>query len=89
MMMQGDKKKGIAIILSKMKGEPEEMKKAPMNEAGDETDHEIGYDSAAEEIIKAVESKDPKALKEALRSFVQMCGSEEEDMERSNPEMEE
>ncbi len=26
MMMQGDKKKGIAIILSKMKGEPEEMK---------------------------------------------------------------
>jgi hypothetical protein len=89
-MMMADKgKKGIAIILSKMKGGEEEMKKAPMSEEGAESDHEMGLTSAAEEILRAVKSDNPKALVEAMKAFYDMCGSEEEDMERSNPEMEE
>lgn len=91
MMMVGKDKKqnGLAIILAGMKGKPEEMKKAPMNEEGDVTEYDMGLDSAVEEIMMAVEKKDKKMLKEALKSFITMCEMQEDDEERANPEMEE
>lgn len=39
---------------------------------------EMGLDSAAEEILSAVEAKDASALKEAMKSFMEMCSSESE-----------
>jgi hypothetical protein len=81
-MMMSDKKKGMAtIILSKMGKPSEEMSEVPKNDIGDELDQSAGKDAAAEEILQAVESKDPKALKSALQSMIDMCMNESEDEE--------
>lgn len=77
-MMANDKKKSITLIMNKMRGKPEEMTEAPTNEMGDEVDDSMGLDTAAEEILSAVASKDAKALKEALKSFMEMCDSAED-----------
>lgn len=72
--MAGSKdKKGIAsAILERMSPKPEA---GPMDvPAADEPMD--GLHSAAEEVISAVEAKDPKALVSALKSFIEMCGSE-------------
>lgn len=78
MIMQDDKKKMATIIISRKKPEgPEEMRTAPENENGDEMDSDMGLSSAAEEIMSAMHSKDPAALKAALRSFIEMHLDEE------------
>lgn len=71
-----DNKKNIALIIAKkMNGD---MEPAPESENGNEQDHSIAYKSASEEIMKAVESKSPEALTEALKSFIEMCLSDKE-----------
>jgi len=88
MFMKDDSKKKIAaLIIAKKNPEGEsEMKNAPKDDKDNESSYDMGLDSAAEEIIQAVEAKDAKKIKEALKSFVSMCMSEEEDSERSNEE---
>lgn len=65
-MMAPDKKKDQAsMIIASMRPEAE----MPM----DSEMPEDGQDVAAQELMSAIESKDPMALKEAMKSFVQMC----------------
>lgn len=78
MIMPDDKKKSATIILAKMKGKDDyEKKETPTSEDGTEMDSSIGYDAACEEMLKAIESKDAKALKESLRSVIDMVMSED------------
>lgn len=72
MMMSDDKKKMTSVILGKMKPESE----AP---GGDEVevDSSPGHMAAAEEILSAVKSNDAASLKNALKSFYDMCASED------------
>lgn len=79
-MMSDDKKKNQAsVILASMKPES-----APSEE---NSNSEIDF--VAEDILAAVEKKDPKALAEALRSFHSMCmDSESEDSSESESEQE-
>lgn len=62
-----DKKKIAALIVA---GQPPEGETA---EADESAEMEEGLDAAVEEILGAIESKDPAALKAALKSFVSMC----------------
>lgn len=88
MFMKDNRKKNVAaIIISKMKpnGEMEsETKKAPETEEGTRSDYSMGMESAAEEIIAAVETKDAKKLVNAAKALVSMIKDEHEDDERSN-----
>jgi len=68
--------KGLAaLIIASKKPSKEE---GPMMEMEDGVEEEEGessveLESAAEEILMAMEQKDPKALTEALKAFVEMC----------------
>jgi hypothetical protein len=59
-----------------MKDGSEKSSEAPKSENGDEMDQSAGYDSAAEEMLQAIHSKDAEGLKRALKSFVEMCSNE-------------
>jgi NTP pyrophosphatase (non-canonical NTP hydrolase) len=88
MFMKDDSKKKIAalIIAKKIPSGESEMKEAPKDEYGDMTSYDTGLMQAAEEILSAVEKKDAKMIKEALKSFMSMCTNEEEDSERDSEE---
>lgn len=53
---------------------------------GADQDMEPGLDSASEDILSAIDSKDPKALKSALKDFISMCSDYEESKENSSEE---
>lgn len=82
-MNNDDKKRRATIIVGALTGKPEEK---AHNENGDEMDHDMGYNSASEEILNAVHSKDHKALKHALKSFFDMCMDEHEASESPEEE---
>lgn len=79
-----DKKKMATVILSKMKSGKEEMGPIPTNEVGDEMDSSAGLDAAAEEVLQAIQAQDPKSLKSALKSMIEMCMDEYEASEESS-----
>ena len=66
-------KKDAGAVYMSSGGPVRDMSKGPMQEPVDE------LAIAAEEILSAIEQKDVASLKEALRSFMDMCDSEEED----------
>ena len=76
-MIMVDKKKPAALIIAKMRGEKEEMSEAPKSEIGDESDDSMAKESAAEELLKAIESKSPKAIAEAFSAMMELCEYEE------------
>ncbi len=77
MLMKDKKKQDIAMILSQKLDKPEEgLTPMPENEEGTEMDSSVGYQAAADEMIRAFEAKDSNALVEALKSFVDMCRDE-------------
>jgi hypothetical protein len=79
--MSDNKKKAGAIIASMS---PETV---PM-EDGAEIDASIGLESAAEELISALDSKDPKAVVAAFRALLDMADEaegESEEEEESEP----
>jgi hypothetical protein len=82
--MMFDKKKVATIVVSKMKPSKAEMlEDAPSNEMGDVKDDDIAKQSAAEELLKAIESKDAKAVAAAFSSMMELCNSEEPEEEYS------
>lgn len=78
MLMKDDKKKAAMVIISKMRPSGEEKMQPKMEKDGAEQEYDQ-YEAASEEIIQAVESKDSRLLKEALKSFIDMCLSEPRD----------
>jgi len=86
MLMKDSKKKGIALILAKMKGPKVEEESAVQPDQPMEDDS-IALESAADEVLAAVERKDPKMLKDALMSMIDMCMSKA-DVEEDKQEIE-
>ena len=76
-MILSDKKKPAALIIARMRGEKEESSEAPKSEMGAESDDSMAKESAAEELLKAIESKSPKAIAEAFSSMMELCDYEE------------
>lgn len=74
-----EKKKGsIAVLISKkIKGSDSYENLKSDNENMKEEEYD-GLSAAAEEIIDSLNSKDPKSLKESLKSFIEMCLNEKE-----------
>lgn len=70
-MIMSDNKKKASMIVASMGGPLQE-------DSQDESKASDGHDAAASEIMDAISSKDPAALKEALKSFVSMCMDEED-----------
>ena len=71
-ILGGDKKKMAGLIVAKSIGGPkEEIEKEEKSEK--ESDESLLY--AANSVMKAVEAKDLLALKDALKSFWEICDS--------------
>jgi hypothetical protein len=79
MIMNDPRKKMATLIVAKLKKGGESMKEQPEKDGAEQelNSHEI----AADEILSAIESKDAKALTEALKSFVEMCDESEDESE--------
>lgn len=71
MLMKDNKKNAATIIMAKMSKGPSMVPKSEPE--GAESDSSDELDFAAEEVLSAMERKDSRALKEAMKSFVQMC----------------
>lgn len=71
--MLNDQKRVAALIL----GNVEDKKEKKMEEPVDS----VGLMTAAEEIISAMQMNKPSELRDALKSFVQMCIQEQEKVE--------
>ena len=85
--MMFDKKKVATIVVSKLKPSKAEMlEDAPSNEMGDQKDDSMAKETAAEELLKAIESKSPAAIAEAFSSMMELCESEEPAEEEASEE---
>ena len=90
MFMKDNKNKGIAALIIAKKKKPDdsepEIQTAPKNEEGMNTDYEMGIDTALDDVMSALDSKNKASLKSAMKSLVTMIIDEQEDLSRSNPE---
>lgn len=87
MLMKDDKKKAVTLIMGKMLGKPEETQEAPSKD-GTEQDDSVAVDTAAEELISAIEAKSPKGVVMAIKSLMELCQQESEDYEESEEKSE-
>ncbi len=87
MFFKDDKKRQgvVSLIVKKMKGgdtyENMVEHNSSANGSAEKTDYEVGYESASNDMISAIESKDVKAFKSALYSFIEMAVCELEESE--------
>jgi len=65
-------KEVLASLKAKSKSEPSEEKEYSMEEAS-EKGSDAGLEAAAEDILSAMQSKDPASLAEALKAFFDQC----------------
>ena len=78
--MASDNKKIAALIIGGMKpppgkGKPEEEGESPDKQESEESPGDL--ETAASEVLDAIESRDPKALAETLKSFWKLCDYDE------------
>lgn len=78
MIMMGDKKKMVAGIMSKL-NDPQPSEQSVPTQDGVEQDDSIGLESAAEELVSAIDSKSPKAIAAAFKSMLEMCSYEKDE----------
>lgn len=74
MLMSDNKKKSIGVILAKI-GKPGTESSEPKD--GAEQDASMPKETAAEELLAAIESKSAKGIVEAFESLMELCASEE------------
>jgi hypothetical protein len=87
-MMLMNPKKTATLIISKL-NKPYDGKE-PMNEAeGPEQDYSYGLEACAEDMLKAIESKNVKALVEVMKQFHGLIDEMREMEEPGEEEMEE
>ena len=78
MLMKDDKKSAVALIVSKAKGPSNiDNMKPPMAEDSEST----GPETAAEELLAAIQSNDPKQVVEAFKALMEMCDMPEMESE--------
>ena len=81
-MMLPDKKKMLTTVIARLKKDSSsEESKAPTKDDV-EQDSSIGHESAMEEFISAVHSKNAKSAVSALKNFMSMHEDEEEANEK-------
>lgn len=73
MMMLGDKKKMVQLILSESPKAQE--KEVPQ---GIESDFSKAHDSLANDIIEAIKEGEPGKVSRSLKQFIKLCGKEDE-----------
>ena len=74
MMMLGDKKKMVQLILSESPGKPEEKEVSN----GLEADFSKAHEALAKEVIDGIKSDDAMKVSKALKKFYMLCEKEEE-----------
>ena len=87
MLMSDDKKKSITMIMAKIGKKPDNMKEVPQDQGADQ-DSSIGAETAAEELLKAIESKSAAGIVEAFKSLMEMCESPAEEKAEEAPSQE-
>ena len=87
MLMKDDKKKTATLIIAKMKN-GDKMRPAPQVD-GAEMAEPDEMDMAADELLRAIEKKDARAVKECMRSMIELVSnSEPKEEEEMNSEEE-
>lgn len=72
--MVKDKKGPVAaIIMERMKGKTAPKEDSMEMDEGSEESMDEGLIASSEELISALETKDPQAVMEALKSFIEQC----------------
>lgn len=78
MLMHDDKKKTASLIVAGLKGpQPEKA------EDNVENDGSIAEETAAEDLMAAIEQKSPKAIVEAFKNLMECCSPAEMESEES------
>lgn len=77
--MKDNKKKMAALIISKAAGpaNAKEQLDEPVVKEGAEQDDSIGMESAAEDLMQAIEQKNAKGIVAAIKDLYAMCESNE------------
>lgn len=81
MLMQPDKKKMAALIIAKAGPKGEKIEEAPMKD-GAEQDNSIAEESAAEDLMAAIEQKDAKQIVAAFKALMEICDMQEDAAEQ-------
>lgn len=79
--MKPEKKDAATLIVGKLMGKKDgesdgEMSESPAPMSEDESaysDDSVATDTAAEELLAAIESKSPKGIVEAIKSLIELC----------------
>lgn len=78
MLMKPDKKNPASLIVGKLMGKPDDSEsmdseQSPMSEDGSaESDDSVAVNTAAEELMSAIEMKSAKGIVEAMRSLMEL-----------------
>lgn len=92
MIMKDNKRQMASIIVGRMNKKPENSEQ--QNDSSDnqdsqdesKSDHEIAMESAGEEIMNAVHSKDSKAVASSIAALMELHSNKESDDEQNGSE---